>query len=59
MQAISTALKSEYGERAELRIPQEYLKGGLYIDDYLNNSSSVSRLKDQDSKLMTSRIAQL
>ncbi len=60
MQAISSALKSEYGERAELRIPQEYLKGGLYIDDYLNNSSSLSRIKDQrDSKLMTSRIAQL
>nr|DAT13937.1 MAG TPA: hypothetical protein [Caudoviricetes sp.] len=47
MQAISTALKTEYGERAELRIPQEYLKGGIYIDDYLNNASSLSRLKNQ------------
>ena len=60
MQAISTALKAEYGERAELRIPQEYLKGGIYIDDYLNNASSLSRLKNQwDSKLIMSRVAQL
>lgn len=60
MQAISTALKTEYGERAELRIPQEYLKGGIYIDDYLNNASSLSRLKNQwDSKLIMSRVAQL
>ena len=60
MQAISTALKAEYGERAELRIPQEYLKGGIYIDDYLNKASSLSRLKNQwDSKLIMSRVAQL
>ena len=60
MQAISTSLKAEYGERAKLRIPQEYLKGGIYIDDYLNNASSLSRLKNQwDSKLIMSRVAQL
>lgn len=60
MQAISTALKAEYGERAELRIPQEYLKGEIYIDDYLNKASSLSRLKNQwDNKLIMSRVAQL
>lgn len=60
LQTITTTLKAEYGEWVKLRIPYEYLKWGIYIDDYLNKSSSLSRIKEQwNTKLAMSRVAQL
>lgn len=61
MQAIHKSLNTEYGLRAQIRIPQEYLKGALYIDDHLNQASSLLRLKTKKnlSAFYMERITQL
>lgn len=61
MQAIHKSLNTEYGLRAQIRIPQEYLKGALYIDDHLNQASSLLRLKTRKklSAFYMERITQL
>ena len=61
MQAIHKSLNAEYGLWAQIRIPQEYLKGALYIDDHLNQASSLLRLKTRKklSAFYMERITQL
>ena len=59
MWSIIKTLNAEYDERAELRIPQEYLLGAKYIDDLLTKETSYQIINRATKKEINKMIDEL
>lgn len=59
MRSIIKTLNAEYDERAELRIPQEYLLGAKYIDDLLTKETSYQIINRATKKEINKMIDEL
>lgn len=59
MWSIIKTLNAEYDERAELRIPQEYLLGAKYIDDLLTKEESYQIINRATKKEINKMIDEL
>ena len=59
MWSIIKTLNAEYDERAELRIPQEYLLGAKYIDDLLTKETSYQVINRATKKEINKMIDEL
>jgi len=59
MGSIIKTLDAEYSDRAELRIPQEYLLGSKYIDDLLTKEASYQIINRATKKEINKMVAEL
>jgi len=59
MWSIIKTLNAEYDERAELRIPQEYLLGAKYIDDLLTKETSYQIINRATKKEINKMVDEL
>ena len=59
MGTIIKTLDAEYGDRADYRIPQEYLLGSKYIDDTLTREASYIAIAKASKKELNKMVAEL
>ena len=59
MASISKTLDAEYGERADKRIPQEYLLGSKYVDDIFTLEASYIVINKATKKELLNMVEEL